>query len=242
MLKKSAKRGAGKVLAFVCAMLFICEPSIASIPGQPHRPGAAAIAAVNAPETIEAPEPVLTSLPARMRIPALSLDYEIRSMGADGNGTMMIAPYREKITWFDQSAIPGNSGNAIFGGHNTWGGVRSLLFDLYEMKIGDEMEIEYADGTTLRFRLESVFIYRLRSSPANLIMDVGGEARVTLITCRWPYNRNLGTSENRIVATFKEESIFVMPDRPVIPYPPRIPASSKPPLQPRHRYITIAVD
>jgi len=179
------------------------------------------------PEPTEPPvepivEIVITSLPVRMRIPALSLDYEIQGTGADASGTMQIVPAREITSWFTLSAIPGNRGNAILGGHNTWRGTHSRLFTLDALDIGDEMEIEYADGTSLKFFMESVFVYPLKTAPAHLIMDVRGEARVTLITCKGPYNSSIGTSDNRIVAIFKEESVFVIPDPPVEPFPPRV--------------------
>jgi len=185
------------------------------------------------PEAPETPEPTdpptpeieeieITSLPVRMRIPALSLDYEVQGTGADSSGTMLIVPALEITSWFTRSAIPGNKGNAILGGHNTWRGAHSRLFTLDALEIGDEMEIEYADGTSLRFLMESVFVYPLATAPAHLIMDVRGEARVTLITCKGPYNSSIGTSDNRIVAIFKEESVFVIPDPPVKPFPPRI--------------------
>lgn len=174
-------------------------------------------------QAVTAREAVLTSLPVRMRIPALSLDYEVQGTGADSNGTMQIVPALEMVSWFTRSSIPGNEGNAILGAHNTWGGVRSKVFTLDELGIGDELYIDYADGTTIRFLLESVFVYELRTAPAHLIMDVRGEARVTLITCKWPFNTTTGTSDNRIVAIFKEESVFVIPDPPIEPFPPREP-------------------
>lgn len=169
-----------------------------------------------------APRYIITSKPVRMRIPALSLDYVIQSTGADSKGTMQVAPALEVISWFELSALPGNTGNAIFGGHNTWSGARSKIFTLDQLEIGDEMIIDYADGTSLRFLLESDFVYELKTAPANLIMNVLGDARVTLITCKWPFNTVTGTSDYRIVATFKEESVFTIPDPPVEPYPPRI--------------------
>ena len=177
------------------------------------------------PEEIveEIPRPVLTSLPARMSIPALGLDYPVQSMGADSIGTMQIAPALEIISWFDRSAIPGNEGNAIFGGHNLWRGVRSQIYNLDELEIGDELEIEYEDGTSMKFLLESVFVYELRLAPAHIIMDPGGEQKLTLITCKPPFNTERRTSDNRIVAIFKEESEFVFPDPPVEKLPPRDP-------------------
>ena len=207
-------------------------PPAAITPDQP-RPSAES-APPSEPPTSEEPSPLesaeppaeetpglgLTALPVRMRIPALSLDYEIQPTGADKAGTMQIVPALEVISWFELSSIPGNSGNAILGGHNMWKGTRSRIYDLDKLKIGDELEIGYDDGTNHVFYLESVFVYLLATAPADLIMDVGGDARLTLITCKPPFNSTTGTSDNRIVATFKEAGVYVFPDPPIEPFPP----------------------
>jgi len=192
------------------------EPSPEPVPSEAPEPSEEP--EPEAPESGEPPR-IITSPAARMRIPGLSLDYEIQSMGADSSGTMLIARGIEVVSWFDRSAIPGNEGNAIFGAHNQWSGERSKIFTLDELEIGDELEIEYEDGTILRFFLESVFVYELRTAPAHLIMDTAGDARLTLITCKPPFNPATGTSDNRIVAIFKEEGVFVIPDPPVEKFP-----------------------
>jgi hypothetical protein len=66
-----------------------------------------------------------------------------------------------------------------------------------------------------------VFVYVLATAPADIIMDLTGDARVTIITCKAPFNPNTGTSDNRIVATFREESVFEIPDPPITPFPAR---------------------
>ena len=172
------------------------------------------------PEPPEEPPRIITASPIRMQIPVLSLDYEIQMTDSDEKGNMQILPVLDKISWFDLGAIPGNEGNAIFGGHNIWRGTRSQLYDLDEMEVGDVMIIDYDDETSLMFLLESVFVYPLKTAPAYLIMAVDTEPRVTLITCKPPFNPSIGTSDNRIVATFREEDVFVVPDPPVEPFPP----------------------
>jgi hypothetical protein len=90
------------------------------------------------------------------------------------------------------------------------------------------MEIGYADETSLTFRLESVFVYPLATADADSIMELGGEARVTVITCKDPFNTATGTSDNRIIAVFKEESVFAVPDPPIEPWPPVDPDADEP--------------
>ena len=159
--------------------------------------------------------------PVRLRIPSLNLDYEIQGTGADQAGTMQVVPSISVISWYKQSAIPGNAGNTILAGHNTWRGERSPLYTMDELPIGSEMAIEYEDGSVLYFMLESVFVYKLKTAPVDKILDLSGDARVTLITCKPPFNLVTGTSDNRIVAVFKEERDFVIPDPPIEPFPPR---------------------
>ena len=170
------------------------------------------------PEPIPEREP-LEAWPVRMYIPALGIDAAIQDTGSS-QGVMEIVPSADIISWFRGAAIPGNDGNCFLAGHNNWGGVNGPLMEMDTLNIGDEMDIEYADGTRLKFMLESVFVYALATAPAHLIMDAGGEARVTVITCKGPVNASTGTSDYRIVAIFKEDRVFEIPDPPIEPFPP----------------------
>ena len=177
------------------------------------------------PEEDPAPDENLTSIevwPVWMYIPALGVDAQVQDTGNDYEAkSMAIVPSASILSWWRESAIPGNEGNAIFGGHNRWKGEVGQLLKLDDLEVGDLMEIVYADDTILRFMLESVFVYPLATAPAHIIMDVGGEARVTVITCKDPFNPAIGTSDNRIVAIFKPEDGFIIPDPPVTPFPLR---------------------
>ena len=171
------------------------------------------------PEEIRVP---LEAYPIRMYIPALNVDAEIQDTGTDyARNTMYIVDSGSIMSWWRESAIPGNEGNAIFGSHNRWNGVNGQLHDLDTLNIGDEMEILYEDDTSMVFKLESVFVYLLATAPADVIMDITGDARVTLITCKAPFNPNTGTSDNRIIAIFKPEEDFIIPDPPIEPFPLR---------------------
>ena len=175
------------------------------------------------PREESTPEPEkepLVAQPVWMYIPALNVDAEIQDTGTDYIlDSMEIFPSGSIISWWRESAIPGNEGNAIFGGHNRWGGANGQLLYLDTLEIGDELEIVYADGSNLKFRLESVFVYALATAPGSVIMDVSGDARVTIITCKDPFNPRTGTSDNRIIAIFKPEDGFVIPDPPILPFP-----------------------
>jgi len=160
----------------------------------------------------------LTAIPVRICIEKLDIDAEIQATGRDGN-SMAIVPSSSIISWYKLSSIPGNEGNCLLAGHRLWKGQNSHLAQLDLLDIGDEMIISYSDGSIMSFLLESVFVYELATAPADKIMDLHGEARVTVITCKAPFNPKTGTSDFRIVATFKEESKFIIPDPPIEPFP-----------------------
>ena len=190
------------------------DPTPAQDPGPPD-PGPP-----GEDEPPEPEEPAIEAWPVRMYIPALGVDAEIQDTDTDIEAdTMEIVPSADIISWWRDSAIPGNRGNAIFGGHNRWRGEIGQLLRLDTLEIGDELEIIYEDGTNLKFRLESVFVYLLATAPGDVIMDVQGETRVTLITCKDPFNPATGTSDNRIIAIFKPEEGFEIPNPPIEPFP-----------------------
>lgn len=229
--KKHILQSFARALILVCVLFFLTLPpqgtgtaaAPAAGPADQEPDDAAREPGLSGTAASGLAEERITSIPVRMFIPELSLDYRIASLGADSRGNMMIAPALEVVSWFNLSAIPGNIGNAILGGHNAWGGARSRLFNMDDLRVGSIMEIEYEDGAIRVFRLESVFVYPLLTAPAHIIMNVRGEARLTLITCKWPFSAAMGTSENRIVAIYKEESVFVIPVPPVLPFPPMEP-------------------
>ena len=205
----------------------LAEPSpvSAEVLSPDHDDGPSYDDALSDEDSLPEPEPEydhITALPVWMYIPAIGVDAEIRGTETDHEmDTMVILPSGSIISWWLESPIPGNRGNAIFGSHNRWGGRDGQLLWLDTLDIGDEMVIVYDDGTSMEFRLESVFVYWLETAPARTIMSVWGETRVTVITCKDPYNPLTGTSDYRIIAIFKPAEGFVIPDPPIEPFPPQ---------------------
>lgn len=132
---------------------------------------------------------------------------------------MEVAPSALIISWYKEGAVPGAEGNALLAGHNRYSGVDGPIKGLDTLEIGDLLEIDYEDGQTRSFALESVFVYPLKTAPSAEIMRLDGKARVTVITCKGPFNKDWGTSENRIVAVFVPAEGFVVPDPPVTAIP-----------------------
>jgi LPXTG-site transpeptidase (sortase) family protein len=115
----------------------------------------------------------ITALPAKIRIQ--SIDVSLPVIPAEiTNGTWELTP--EGVSYLQNSPIPGELGNSIMYGHN-W---PNLLGKLPQVKPGDSIEIEYADGTVRHFEVE----YTVEVTPDDThILDASKDRRITLYTC-----------------------------------------------------------
>ena len=111
----------------------------------------------------------------------------------------------EKVAaWLDASASPGEYGNAIFNGHVSWKKVAGVFSVLPKMEEGEEIIVEYDDGSTMTFTVTNVDIYGIDDVPETVMAYDTGDSRMTLITCYGEsWNSGLGTRNQRCVVVAK---------------------------------------
>lgn len=102
--------------------------------------------------------------------------------------------------WYEPGPVPGEAGNALLNGHVRWKGVAGTFSVLPDMEIGEEVVIEYDDGSTLAFEVTSVEYYPYDDVPEEVMdLDFGGTPRMTLISCTGDFNYSAGTSSQRVI-------------------------------------------
>jgi LPXTG-site transpeptidase (sortase) family protein len=91
----------------------------------------------------------ITFLPVRIVIPDLKLDLPVVP-------TQLIAGHwpttPEGVSFLTSSAMPGNSGNSIFYGHN-W---PRLLGNLYQIKTGQVIKVYMSNGSEVDFQVGQI--------------------------------------------------------------------------------------
>lgn len=126
-----------------------------------------------------------TSDPAWIRVPTAALDRPLTPGGLAPDGT--INPDPGVVMWFTESGRvpPGQIGTAVIAAHVIWNGVPDAFAQLDAVKVGDRVEVGYADGSTLTFTVTETHVIdkdELAVSPI-----VWGEnhdtQRLALITC-----------------------------------------------------------
>ena len=181
--------------------------------------------------TTPEPTPYVRKIPVKMYFTSREISFDVESVGivpyTDAKGNQVVNEQGQKVytmgtldtekaaAWLDIAASPGEYGNAIFNGHVTWKKVAGVFSLLPKMEAGEEIIVEYDDGSTMRFIVERVNIFGIYDEPADVMLFDTGDSRMTLITCYGEaWDSELGTREQRCVVVAKPAN----PDEIIYPY------------------------
>jgi len=127
------------LLLVTIAALAGCSSEPAPVPGN---------APVSAPAT-GAVVPMAESKPVGLAVPAIGVDSsDLLDLGLDPAGRLEVPPDVQGVGWFDLSPTPGAPGPSIVAAHVDYGGVPGTFQKLDELKVGDEISVRRADGST----------------------------------------------------------------------------------------------
>lgn len=146
------------------------EPEIAA-------PTVTAVAAKTiAPKKAAPPAP---ENPARLLIPSISLDSNIVPVGVNAKGEMDVpSGETNNVGWYKGGPKPGQMGSAVLDAH-----VFAAFEDLRYLKVGEDVIVETANGTRLRFVVEESTVYKLGDITPSMLFGRGDARWLNLITC-----------------------------------------------------------
>lgn len=188
------------------------------LPGQYEAPPTPAV--TETPVATPEPTPYIKKIPVMMYFSDREISFPVETVGivpyTDSKGrevkaedgstvyTMGTVDSEKVAAWLDASASPGEYGNAIFNGHVSWKKVAGVFSVLPKMEEGEEIIVEYDDGSTMTFTVTNVDIYGIDDVPETVMAYDTGDSRMTLITCYGEsWNSGLGTRNQRCVVVAK---------------------------------------
>lgn len=161
----------------------------------PDSSASAQSAASDAPATA-----ATSSLPVRLRIPALRIDANIQYLGINARGNMQAPDNFTDVGWYKYGTVPGSLGSAVIDGHVDNGLALSGVFKhLGDLKAGDDIFLARRDGSVLDFKVIDVETYPYADAPASLIFSRADTARLNLITCTGAWVGSGDTYDHRLV-------------------------------------------
>jgi sortase (surface protein transpeptidase) len=141
-----------------------------------------------------------SSTPVRVQIPALGVVSKIMKLDLQRDGTMQTPPGAYPVGWYDRSPTPGQTGPAVLAGHVDWAGKKGAFYGLRELRAGDQIVVDRADGTAAVFRVDHVDTYVKKSFPTDAVYGDIHDAGLRLITCGGSFDKATGNYRDNVVA------------------------------------------
>lgn len=216
-------------LGLLAYAVFILARQYIFIPGEYEAPPTEPPAAESAADSTPEPTPYIQKIPVKMYFTEREISFPVEKVGlvpyTDAKGNEMTNEQGQPIytmgtidsekvaAWLEGGPSPGEYGNALFNGHVSWKKVAGVFSVLPKMEIGEEIVVEYDDGSTMSFLVTSNDIYNIDSVPDEVMAFYTEDARMTLITCYGEsWNSGIGTRNERCVVVAKpanpDEIIF----------------------------------
>lgn len=177
----------------------------ASASARPQRPDdgeTAPVAGDDVPPEMASARPLVltSSVPVRLRIPAIGVDTELVDLGLEADGTMEVPAGAFPAGWYTGAPTPGALGPAVIAGHVDWAGSAGVFAALDELRAGDGIAVAREDGTTAVFDVTKVQRVAKRAFPTAAVYGDLDHAGLRLITCGGAFDRQAGSyADNFIV-------------------------------------------
>ncbi|MGW7265896.1 class F sortase [Streptomyces sp. NPDC054842] len=159
------------------------------------------LAPSNAGTKAKAPQRRGSSVPVRLRIPALSVDTPLIRLGLAEDGSLQVPPVtaHDRAGWYEHSPAPGQVGPSVILGHVTVGAYGDGVFRrLDRLRPGDTVTASLANGTAAAFSVTSVRTVAKDRFPSDAVYGDVNHPELRLITCGGP-RTDEGYRDNVIV-------------------------------------------
>lgn len=161
------------------------------------------------PAPTPSPTPYVQPVPVRISFVEQKQSCEVFPGGVTESGQMEVVDLADAASWLQNDGVdlrpaPGENGNAIIAGHKSKDGVAGTFKALWDAAVGDAVVIDFEDGRQEWFYIHSIDRYPYQEVPASVMSAFAEEPQLTLITCIGEWDRDGGTSSERLIVVCKK--------------------------------------
>ncbi|MFD4867910.1 class F sortase [Streptomyces sp. NPDC058412] len=145
-----------------------------------------AVSPTAAPAAPVAAAPLPASRPVRVRIPAAGVDASpLLGLGLAADGTVEVPSVADgdKIGWYTKGVTPGETGPAVLIGHFDTARGPAVLKDVARVRVGEEITVARADGSTAVFRVRELEQVDKKAFPTAKVYGDTTRPELRVITC-----------------------------------------------------------
>lgn len=149
----------------------------------------------------ESSAPQGSSVPVRLRIPAIGVDTPVMRLGLASDGSVQVPPIEahDRAGWYEHSPAPGQTGPSVILGHVTVGSYGDGVFRrMEELRRGDRIVARLENGGSAEFAVTSVRTVSKDDFPTEAVYGNVNRPELRLITCGGP-RTGAGYRDNVIV-------------------------------------------
>ncbi|GAB3307647.1 class F sortase [Geodermatophilus aquaeductus] len=135
------------------------------------------------------------SRPVHLDIPRIELRTDLVPVGLNPDGTVVVPPLvpGAPAAWYQYLASPGDPGPAVLLGHvDTYRGP-AVFHRVHELRSGDAIEVQRADGRFVDFVVDAVHTYAKTEFPSEAVYGPSAEPVLRLLTCGGTFDRERRT-------------------------------------------------
>ena len=136
--------------------------------------------------------------PARLVIPTIGVDAAVESVGLDAQGRIASPSVPANVGWYRSGVAPGDAGDALLDGHLDWTDGPAVFWRLGSLRTGDPLGVVRADGSRVRFVVDSTSLVPYNASEDGLFIATGPPS-MSLITCAGVWDQRRGTYLQRLL-------------------------------------------
>jgi hypothetical protein len=138
-------------------------------------------------------------VPVRVRASAAGIDAALTGSGLDAVGGLAVPADPAVVGWYVGGPRPGALGPAVLAGHVDWAGRAAVFEGLHRLVPGDEVVVDRADGSSVRFAVDRVVQVGKDAFPTGEVYGPVAGAELRLITCGGAFDRATGSYADNVV-------------------------------------------
>ena len=175
----------------------------------PSSDGADPVAAATPPQSVgrtvlagaDEPPSSAPAPPVRVRLPSIGVDSALVDLGVDGAGALVPPTDFGSAGWYSGGPVPGEVGPSVIAGHVDSSSGPAVFFRLAALAPGDEVLVDRADGTTVRFTVSGTERHPKDDFPTEEVYGPTALPVLRLITCGGEFDRDRRSYRDNVVVT-----------------------------------------
>ena len=137
--------------------------------------------------------------PLRLRIPTIGVDTRLERLGRALDRTIALPRRPGQAGWYAEGPRPGQPGPAVVIGHVDWDHGPAVFFRLSGLRPGAAVEVDRADGSTVRFQVTALKQVAKSRFPTDAVHAPDLAPSLRLITCAGGFDRSIRSYQDNVI-------------------------------------------